>query len=404
MHKKAIVSEYAPKNQPNAHPRRLSLHCIKNGVLIDPTCGSGSFLLAIINRIRNERNLPADQLLSKIINGVWGFDLNPLAVQTSRVNYLIAISDLLLEAPGIDVEIPVLLADAIYAPAPDPDGDSQIVNYVIGSNIANLTISLPTELAQNRIRLDEAFAAMERCIETDATAVDMLRTTKGFSVSGNYALGTTERMVLRVSQGTNGLLKEIQTNEKRLSILKSQYYDFAIRWQIDLQFGNTAKKVFDEYQEKVSLFFSNFSTATLQKLNAIEDLMEDGNPERYSQVLTSCRRLWEDVAKQLFEEVLPDYKAKIFKTKSGVDIDVSGDHYNNKLSALIETLQSKAAKNTLVGSEIIYLVDWMEQINKLQSSGVHSDITRDQAMQCIIHTYIALGDILKLKDSAVPPN
>lgn len=72
---------------------------------------------------------------------------------------------------------------------------------------------------------------------------------------------------------------------------------------------------------------------------------------------------------------------------------------NNRLSAVVETLQGKAAKNTLVGSEMIYLVDWLEQINNLQSSGVHSDVTREQAMQCIIHTYIALGDILRLKES-----
>ena len=228
--------------------------------------------------------------------------------------------------------------------------------------------------------------------------------TQGFSVSGDHALVATDRMNLRVAQETNRLLWEIRTSEKRLSILKSQYYDYAIRWQIDLQFGNTAKKVYEEYQEKVSLFFSDLSTTTLQKLNAIEDLMEDGNPERYSQVLTSCRRLWEEVAKQLFVETLPSYKDKTFKTRSGTEIDVSGDHYNNKLSAAIETLQTKAAKNTLVGSEIIYLLDWMEQINKLQSSGVHSDITRDQAMQCIIHTYIALGDILTLKDAATFPN
>lgn len=245
----------------------------------------------------------------------------------------------------------------------------------------------------------ELAAELEESIESTRVALNNY-STRGFSASGNYALVATERMTLRVGQGTNNLLQKNRTSEKRLSILKSQYYDFAVKWQIDLQFGNTAKKVFDEYQEKVSLFFSNFSTTTLQKLNAIETLMEDGNPERYSQVLTSCRRLWEGVAKQLFEEILPDHKVKTFKTKSGVEIDVSGDHYNNKLSALIETLQSKATKNTLVGSEIIYLVDWMEQINKLQSSGVHSDITRDQAMQCIIHTYIALGDILKLRESA----
>lgn len=66
-------------------------------------------------------------------------------------------------------------------------------------------------------------------------------------------------------------------------------------------------------------------------------------------------------------------------------------------TAVIETLQSKAAKNTLVGSETMYLIDWMEQINNAQSMGVHHEVTREQAMQCIIHTYIALGDILSLK-------
>lgn len=115
--------------------------------------------------------------------------------------------------------------------------------------------------------------------------------------------------------------------------------------------------------------------------------------------LTSCRRLWSETAKQLFEEVLPHHTEKTFRTKSGKDIDISGDHHNNKLSAVIETLQSKAAKNTLVGSETTYLIDWMEQINSRQSSGVHSEVTREEAMQCIIHTYITLGDILSLKAS-----
>lgn len=252
---------------------------------------------------------------------------------------------------------------------------------------------------KERYIFTELAAELEESIANARVALTNY-TTQGFSAAGEHALLATDRMVVRVAEGTNGLLNKNQTSEKRLSILKSQYYDYAVRWQIDLQFDGTAKKVFEEYQEQISQYYSNLSTTTLQKLSAIESLMEDGNPERYSQVLTSCRRLWEDVAKQLFEEVFPGYKDKMFKTKSGKEIDVSGDHYNNKLSAIIEMLQTKTAKNTLVGSEIIYLVDWMEQINKLQSSGVHSDITRDQAMQCIIHTYIALGDILKLKESA----
>ena len=239
---------------------------------------------------------------------------------------------------------------------------------------------------------------LEAAIDSDKRAMNNY-TTQGYSASGDYAHFATNNMANAVFMGTNDLRKNIRTSERRLSILKAQYYDYAVRWQIELQFGNTAQSVFEEYQTKVDSYFTSMPTSTLQKLNAIEDLMEDGNPERYAQVLTSCRRLWTETAKSLFVEILPNYTEKTFKTKSGKYIDVSGDHDNNKLSAVIETLQSKAAKNTLVGSETIYLIDWMEQINNRQSAGVHSEVTREEAMQCIIHTYITLGDILSLKVS-----
>ncbi|WP_198266189.1 hypothetical protein [sulfur-oxidizing endosymbiont of Gigantopelta aegis] len=77
-------------------------------------------------------------MLKHIINNVWGFDLNPLAVQTARVNILIAISDLLDNNKGTDIEIPILLADAVYSPARNPKKDELIVSYKIGSEVADL--------------------------------------------------------------------------------------------------------------------------------------------------------------------------------------------------------------------------------------------------------------------------
>ena len=246
----------------------------------------------------------------------------------------------------------------------------------------------------------ELCGELESAIESDKKAIGNY-STQGYSVSGELALLATREMTTNVAVATNGLLKHIKVAERRLSILRSQYYNFAVRWQIELQFGSTAKTVFEEYQDKVDSYYSSLPTSTLQKLNAIEDLMEDGNPERYAHVLTSCRRLWSETAKTLFDEILQGYSGKLFKTKSGKEIDVSGDHDNNKLSAVIETLEGKAAKNTLVGSETLYLVDWMEQISGSQNSGVHHEVTREQAMRCIIHTYIALGDILSLKAAAI---
>ena len=98
---------------------------------------------------------------------VWGFDLNPLAVQSSRVNFLIAIADLLQQCKGKDVEIPVLLADAVYSPAPHPDGDQKVIEYSIGSEQANLQVVLPAELARDRALLDQVFQLMGTEVEND---------------------------------------------------------------------------------------------------------------------------------------------------------------------------------------------------------------------------------------------
>lgn len=118
----------------------------------------------------------------------------------------------------------------------------------------------------------ELAAEMESVICNSKEALNNF-TTQGFSVSGEWALVATNRMTNSVQQGTNNLLRTAKMYEQRLSVIKAQVYSFAVKWKIDLQFGRTAKKVFDEYQEQVSLYFSGLSTTTLQKLSAIEDLM-----------------------------------------------------------------------------------------------------------------------------------
>lgn len=144
--------------------------------VLDPTCGSGAFLLAALRLIRKEAKKAgwdAERTLNHLCTSIWGFDLNPLAVQTARVNFLMEIADLLKAAPGQTVEIPVLLADAIYSPAPDPAKGQEVMNYKIGSQVAGLDISLPSALALNRVRLDQVFAQMGEDVEGDLEYVDV---------------------------------------------------------------------------------------------------------------------------------------------------------------------------------------------------------------------------------------
>jgi hypothetical protein len=84
--------------------------------LLDPACGSGTFLVLAISRLRNyieEHWVDKSAALRRITRNIVGFDLNPLAVIASRTNYLIALGDMLREKGAETIEIPVYMADSI---------------------------------------------------------------------------------------------------------------------------------------------------------------------------------------------------------------------------------------------------------------------------------------------------
>ncbi|EML1139379.1 hypothetical protein KWK98_019370 [Clostridioides difficile] len=222
-------------------------------------------------------------------------------------------------------------------------------------------------------------------------------TTNGASVSGEKAYVAMNALTSSVSGSTKGLMKKISTAENHLAILRGKYYEYALEKNIELLFGNTAESIFGTYRQSVENGFSELSHQTILKLQAIEDKINSDNPELYSQALTTCRRLFENTAIELFNKYFPNFEGKLYKTRSGKEIDVSGDHFRNKISAVIEILQEKSTKKTLVGSSILYTIDWIENLSNLQNKGVHAEITKDDAVKCIIHTYICLGDILSLE-------
>lgn len=92
------------------------------GRLLDPSCGSGTFLALAIQRAKRARsNTPAPVILSEILSSIVGFDVNPVAVATARINYLLSIIDLLRAArPAEGVSLPVYLCDSVVVPSADP--------------------------------------------------------------------------------------------------------------------------------------------------------------------------------------------------------------------------------------------------------------------------------------------
>ncbi|MGB2990707.1 MAG: N-6 DNA methylase, partial [Candidatus Zixiibacteriota bacterium] len=85
--------------------------------VLDPACGSGTFLVLAIQRAKEygfTHREGALETAKRIVGNIWGFDLNPLAVIAARTNYLFALGDLVNELT--DFEIPVYLADSVLWP------------------------------------------------------------------------------------------------------------------------------------------------------------------------------------------------------------------------------------------------------------------------------------------------
>ncbi len=100
--------------------------------LLDPACGSGTFLVLHIRDIRlyardvllPQKKITRHQLLEKILANVVGYDLNPLAVISARTNYLLALGDLLDEIQG-EIDIPIYLSDSVLTPGAGETLDKQ---------------------------------------------------------------------------------------------------------------------------------------------------------------------------------------------------------------------------------------------------------------------------------------
>jgi hypothetical protein len=108
------------------------------GRLLDPACGSGGFLVRAIHRVRTRwgecdcrMGVRREALRRAILSSVTGIDLNPLAVVTSRANYLIAIRDLL--PPAGPVETPVFLGDSILGRHEGLHDFAGRFDYVVGN-------------------------------------------------------------------------------------------------------------------------------------------------------------------------------------------------------------------------------------------------------------------------------
>lgn len=109
--------------------------------ILDPTCGTGSFLTPLVSKrlqpLHRSPDVTASEI-QRVLNTVAGIDINPIAVIAARLNFVMALGD--LAAKG-SLHIPVWLADSVLLPEP-PRRQMTLLQHIVGANYLELETSL----------------------------------------------------------------------------------------------------------------------------------------------------------------------------------------------------------------------------------------------------------------------
>jgi hypothetical protein len=130
-----------------------SLISNENFTAIDPCCGSGVFVMALIRNIIDNKDIISlsseekQSLLNSILQRVKGVDINPLSVLTAKVCFYLSIKPLI---NGDDIEIPIYLGDSANIPIKTIVGDTLCYEYTVNTKQENIKVLLPSNFVEGK--------------------------------------------------------------------------------------------------------------------------------------------------------------------------------------------------------------------------------------------------------------
>lgn len=105
---------YTPRGLAELAVDSLNISNIEEASFLDPGCGSGVFNSVCINKkIADMEGKNPEYILSNITSSVFGIDLNPVAVKSSKLNYLLSLLPILEVVDNTTIEVPVFLTDVL---------------------------------------------------------------------------------------------------------------------------------------------------------------------------------------------------------------------------------------------------------------------------------------------------
>lgn len=215
--------------------------------VLDPGCGSGSFLRAVIaHLISHNKGVAPRQALEAILQGVVGIDIHPVAVTIARATYVLALGDLVKSAPR-PIQIPIYLADSLFLPHEvEKSLFQQVSGFEVnfGDKSKEVQFILPQTLVHRPELFDELITASSNVAEDHARrkgdSLDSLRKHLMMDVPQLEQMVERDQIIQALWRFTEGLAELIRERKDSIwsFIIRNSYRPAMLREQFQFIIGN----------------------------------------------------------------------------------------------------------------------------------------------------------------------
>lgn len=224
--------------------------------VLDPACGSGTFLVRYIARLREyaSQHFLEDVLVDYLVNNVVGYDLNPLAVLAARTNFLLMIADLRMRG---NLEIPVYLTDSLMIEKRHTiEGSTYVLKTVAGD------FRIPTSIVDKGL-LSSVLEEMAQDLKSRYRPDDFVERLK--SMFGSLSNGDVKALKELYAQLYK--LEEEGKDDVWISIIRNAFAPI-IKGKFDVVVGNPPwinwESLPEEYRNVTKDLWSNYGLTKIR--------------------------------------------------------------------------------------------------------------------------------------------
>ncbi len=182
-------------------------------------------------------------------------------------------------------------------------------------------------------------------------------------------------------------MSEVANIISKLSGIKSRVlahlHTFVTEIYYEKEFDNLSESIFEKYKKDVDILIGTSCGNVLEQIPSVMSRLAEGNQESISQALTTCRRILESFADSIFPPIEDTIEI------GGNQLSLNASKYQNRINAYIHQRIESSTRKIRFRQNLSNLFDRV-------STGVHKDVTAEEARALFLSTYLIIGEILHL--------